>query len=209
MSGGIDELLDGATSSASSSSSGATAPASTRRSWWHRNRLSLLALVLIAPLTVTVLFWGEYDTYFGVRPSRAVPVAADTTAVYGGAEWTVTSVRRVGAGDAGVRPGAIPDGADAILVAVEIEPEAENAPACTLRLHETRASGGDRSTSAELGARVFADDPLGVSGCSSDETTTYTATAAFFVPADARGDMSLDVIAGDELPRFLRMRLSD
>lgn len=204
MSGGIDGLLDDATSSASASSSD-----SIRRSWWRRNRVSLLALMLIAPLTVTVLFWGEYDTYFGVRPSRVVPVAADVTAVYSSAEWTVTSVRRVGAEDAGVTPGAVPDGADALLVAVEVEPGAENAPGCTLRLHETRASGGDRTFSAELSARIFSDDPLGVSGCSSDETTTYTATAAFFVPADARGDLSLDVIAGDELPRFLRMELSD
>jgi hypothetical protein len=181
--------------------------------WWRRNRVALVAVVLIAPVTVGVVFQKEWGG-FGAGPSAAaVEVAAGDDAFYGGTGWRVTGVDRIRWSSA---PGAereLPTGTDLVVVHLAVTPgdlEGGESTGCTLELDEGEGDRSARLWKPAPSTYVPYDPDDGASTyCDPSRTSPYELAASFLVPVDAGEDASLrlSVEAADELPRFLRITL--
>jgi hypothetical protein len=181
--------------------------------WWRRNRLALVATLVLAPLTVGVVFQKEWGGFSAGRPVDAVDAAVGEAAAFGGSGWRVTGSERVRwSSDPGVEQD-LPPGTDLVVVRLEVTPDELDAEGrstgCLMQLDEGRGARVSR-TWEPASAYLDLDFEPGVSsGCESERTGPYEATARFLVPVDAGedADLRLGIQVADELPRFLRVTL--
>lgn len=166
----------------------------TLRGWLRRNRLALAALVVVIPAAVVVIGGQEWITYYGYRPYAPVDVAEGDRIDFAGATFGPAQVRDV----TGAHRDGIPDGARVLAAEFTVVP-GESAPGCTVSLRE---AGGAQRHWVPSG---MVPDWSGDTFCPTDAAGPYDVSTPFVVPADAAGPFLIEVIAGDEAPRYLRL----
>jgi len=185
-----------------------------RPGWFRQNRLALLAVLVLLPVTLGIMFAYQWLGYFERFPSRPVDVATGDSIQYGRSEWRIDSTDRFGADSARGQERGLPAGTDLIVVTVRVVPSSTGTDKehdlCTVRLEETGGEHPTRSWANATGAAV----PLTGTGpdltsCSRELRTPYTFDAQFVVPADT-GDWSALTLGASvvtELPEYARFSL--
>jgi hypothetical protein len=186
-----------------------------RVGWLRRNRRALLAILVLLPATLGIVFANQWIGYFDEWPSRPVNATAGDTLDYGNANWQVEPADHVSGDSAQGRERNLPAGTDLVVVTVDVDPTGTGPDGvpdlCSVRLEE---SGGGAAT------RSWANVPSGsipldgagpeLTSCSSELSTPYSFDAEFVVPADAGEDTTLAVhiIVAGELPEYARFTLN-
>lgn len=171
-------------------------------SWWRRNRVALVALLVLAPLTAAAVGWQEWYQFFGFggRPVTAVSVAQDDTAELAGAEW---GPLRGGEID-DVSGLDVPEDTRLIAVAVPVNPSVEGIGCETPKLVEQATGREWRPVRLEIGLPWSADEP---ETCLSEGADPYELIVPFVVPEDATGPFWVDVRPYGAGASFLRFTL--
>ena len=181
--------------------------------WWRRNRVALVATLVLAPLTVGIVFQNEWGGFREGRPVEPVDVAVGADTDFGTTTWRVDGADRIRwSSDPGVER-ELPVGTDLVVVRMTVIPHAIvdwASEGCTLMLDE---ADGDRSARTWEPASpsyldLDFDDPT-TTGCDSTRLGRYEAAVGFLVPVDAGedADLRLAVQTVDQLPRYLRITL--
>jgi len=168
-------------------------------SWWRRNRLALIVLVAVAPLTAAGILWHEWHQFYGydARPFIPVAVAEGDTAELAGATWG--PVRSAEVDDTGGFD--VPAGAKLLAVAVPVEPGDDGIGCRAPRLVEQATGREWESASLEIGLLPTADEP---EYCSTLDTAPYELIVPFVVPDDVEGPFWVDVWPQSAGGSFLR-----
>jgi hypothetical protein len=186
--------------------------------WWRNNRIALLAVVVLLPLTLGIPFANQWLGYFSTWPSVPEEVLGADPVEYGGTTWTVDGARRITAASAEGREYGLPAGSDLVVLDLGVAPEElddEGKSAfCDVRLQEL---DGDTITrvwgDSALDPIDFAYDEGASTGCISDENdplAEYRVQFTFVVPTDAATDgreLALQLSVFSELPDYIRFRL--
>ncbi|WP_213815363.1 hypothetical protein [Glaciihabitans sp. dw_435] len=190
----------------------ATPPAP--RSWWRRNRIALLVVVVLLPATLAITFAQQWLSYFDQRPSRPVDLSTSKTVDFADTGWRIVSTTRVAASSSEGADRALPPGTDLVSVTVDVTPHGlsgdDNSPMCTVRLEDFHGTGEDRSWSTVTsGAISLAGNGPDNVGCDSEESGPYSFTAEFVVPptAGSDSDLALSIAVVSEFPDYLRLTL--
>ena len=186
---------------------------SKRVGWLRRNSRALLAVLVLLPLTVGIMFANQWIRYFEEWPSRPVNAAVGETLEYGNARWRVESTDRVSADSAAGRERDLPAGTDLISVTVEVDPTGTGPDGvpdlCTARLEESGGGTVTRSWSnGSRGALLGGAGPL-LTSCSSEVSTRYSFEAEFVVPAEAgeSSSFTVNIAVPGFLPEYGRFAL--
>lgn len=180
--------------------------------WLRRNAVALTAVVVLVPVTLGVTFSNDWVAYYSTRPSQPVEVDAGSAADFAGTGWRVEGTERIAGGSAEALAADLPGGSDLVVVTVAVTPreldEEGASPFCEVRLEEQ--SGGE--TARSWGDATF--DPIDFegaddaeSGCTTDLTAPYRFEALFVIPSSVDSALALHLEVGDELPRYLSLRL--
>lgn len=156
--------------------------------WWRRQRLPLLALVVAATATIGVHLWFDAAPLAG--RDQPTYLMADGRAEIGGHDLTVTSARW----------DEFPAPAGSVTLSIRLDArsgaDAENCGAFLL----SEADGDRVWQDARRDVEIPFDDS-GESSCRAD-SPAYGILAVFLLPEDASGPFWFDVPAGDETARF-------
>lgn len=185
-----------------------------RPGWFRQNRVALLAVLVLLPTTLGIMFAYQWLGYFEQWPSRPVDVAAGDSVEYGRSEWRIESTDRFGADSVAGTERDLPGGTDLIVITVRVVPSGtgtdEEHDLCAVRLEETGGGNPPRSwTNASGGAVPLAGTAPERTSCSRELRTPYTFDAQFVVPADT-GDwaaLTLAISVDEELPEYARFTL--
>jgi len=175
-----------------------------RRSWWRSNAVALAALVVVLPATVAVTTVNEWSASASGQPSMVVAVEPGGQASYSGATWSDARLApRSDGSDLGIPPGT-----KLLVVTIDVDFEPGDPPSCTLTLSETTGQQR-RWRSADSDLVDWTTTEGTTSYCPSDAIGPYTVEVPFVLPDDAREPFTIDVVDGDQLPRFLRFGFGD
>jgi hypothetical protein len=167
-------------------------------SWWRRNTLALVALVLLLPATAIAVGWQEWYQFFGfgARAVTPVVVAEDETTDLAGATWGP------------VRGGEIEDLSgldvpeDTRLIAVGVPVDTGEGVACETPTLVEQSTGREWSpVRAEIGLESSAEEP---ELCLGSQTGSYELIVPFVVPEDVEGPFWVDVRPYDAGGSFVR-----
>lgn len=175
----------------------------TKRGWWRRNAVALVAVAVMLPATAIATGYNEWNDYYsGGRPVQPITVAAGDEVTFAGAQWGTAQIELADADDP--RAAGVPDDARLVVTTVNVPDGAECLPPM---LHEATGLAREwkEARNAELDWRT---SDGATSYCSIDQARHQVETP-FVVPADATGPFWLDLSIPSELPRFLRFALGD
>jgi hypothetical protein len=180
--------------------------------WFRRNRRALLAVVVLLPATLGIMFANQWVGYFAEWPSRPVPVAVGGSVDYADALRSITSSERVTGGSAAGAERGLPADTDLVSVTLSVTPggPVDDDDLCRVWLEESGGSHAARKWSPSGSGAISLDGPRPeVTSCSSELSDPYTFTAEFVVPADAgdTGQLSVGVAVASALPEFARFAL--
>ncbi|GAA5149556.1 hypothetical protein GCM10025768_12960 [Microbacterium pseudoresistens] len=166
-------------------------------SWWRRNRVALIALALLVPLTFGVIGAREWWTRFEDRP--VFPSEVSVGEVTAGAQWAGAEITDITARV----DRDVPEGTRVLLVRLDVEPLQDAVGCRNPVLREL--DGEHREWSAASGSLM----PRGadaVTECPDDSAAPFELVIPYVVPADA-GALALDVDVAVIRPGFLRFPL--
>lgn len=184
-----------------------------RVGWLRRNGRALLAVLVLLPVTVGIMFANQWIRYFEEWPSRPVNAAVGETLEYGNARWRVESTDRVSADSAAGRERDLPAGTDLISVTVEVDPTGTGPDGvpdlCTARLEESGGGTVTRSWSNGSRGALLGGAGPSLTSCSSDLSTRYSFEAEFVVPAEAgeSSSFTVNIAVPGFLPEYGRFAL--
>lgn len=185
-----------------------------RTGWLRRNRRALLAILVLLPATLGIMFANQWIGYFDEWPSRPVNATAGDTLEYGNAHWQVEPADRVTGDSAEGRERDLPAGTDLVVVTVDVDPTGTGPDGvpdlCYVRLEESGGGAATRSWANVPSGSISLDGPGPVlTSCSSDLSGPYSFEAEFVVPADAGEGTTLavNIIVGGSLPDYARFTL--
>jgi len=167
--------------------------------WWRRNAAALVAVAVLLPTTAAVIGAGEWWGANQGRPSIPTTIEARETGDFAGATWGPV---RIGTPSADALADA-PEGTRVIVVEVPVDPHGTTVSCGIPLLRETGGAQrrwNDALTDLDAGSR----NP---SQCPSDATAPFTIEVPYLVPSDAVGPFGLELTLGDQLPRYLLLRL--
>lgn len=181
--------------------------------WLRRNGRALLAVLVLLPLTVGIMFANQWLRYFEEWPSRPVNAAIGETLEYGNARWRIESTDRISADSDAGRERDLPAGTDLVSVTVEVDPTGTGPDGvpdlCAARLEES--GGGTVTRSWSNGSRSALLGGVGptLTSCSSDLSTRYSFEAEFVVPAEAgeSSNLTINISVPGFLPEYARFAL--
>lgn len=174
-------------------------PAPARPSWWRRNLVALLALVVLAPATALGIGWHEWHQFYGYdsRPFLPTVVEKGGSAELGGATWG--PVRTAVVDDtAGFD---VPEGTTLIAVGVPVDAGAEGVTCSMPRLVQQETGREWESVRWEIGLLPDSEEP---EYCTVDDTGAYELLVPFLVPDDVEGPFWVDVWPHSAGGSFLR-----
>jgi len=180
--------------------------------WLKRNRRALLAVLVLLPATLGIMFANQWLGYFEEWPSRPVPAAAGETIEYGNARWSIETSDRVLGDSAAGRERNLPAGSDLLVVTVAVDPTGTGPDGktdlCSARLEESGRQEATRTWSNTGPISLDGPGPERTS-CSSTLTTPYTFDAQFVVPADAgkASSLSVSIVVVEALPDYASLAL--
>ncbi|MFT4260412.1 hypothetical protein [Microbacterium sp.] len=171
-------------------------------SWWRRNRLALIVIVVLAPVTAAGILWQGWNQYygFGARPFAPIAVAEGDSAELAGATWGPVH-------SAEVEPEGfdVPSGARLIGVAVPVAPDGDPVSCVRPRLIEQSTGLEWESAALEIGHLPSTEEP---DICALDTADPYELIVPFVVPADAEGPFWVYVWPQEAGGSFLRFDTS-
>jgi len=180
--------------------------------WLRRNIRGLVAVVVLLPVTLGIMFATQWISYFEGWPSRPVNVRAGDTLEYGNARWHIEGFDRVLGDSAAGRERDLPAGTDLLVVTVLVDPTGTGPDGvpdlCAVRLEESGADTPTRRWSN--GGAISLDGALSAhTSCSSEVSTRYTFDAEFVIPTDAgeSSAFSVDIYVEDALPEYASFAL--
>lgn len=171
----------------------------TRRGWWRRNALPLVAVAVLLPATFGVVGWNEWNDYFSGRPTQPVVAPPAASVEFEGAVWGPAEIEVV---ERGAELDA-PVGSQVVMVAVPVDPGPDAATCLPPTLRE---STGARREWQDVTFEIGWSPPSGQLGsCAGTGTDPFTITVAFLVPLDATGPFAVELVSPEALPRFARL----
>jgi hypothetical protein len=184
------------------------------RGWFRRNSRALLAILVLLPATLGIMFANQWLGQLDERPSRPVDVAVGDSVDYGRASWTIAGTERVPGTSAAGRERDLPPGTDLIVVTVGVSPSGPGTDGeqdlCSVRLEESRSDGTTRSWSNAAGGRIdLGGDGPAITSCSAGLSSPYVFDAEFVVPVET-GDvdtLTADIVVVHALPEYARFAL--
>lgn len=182
------------------------------RPWFSRNARALVAVAVLAPLTIGVVFWKSWSDYFGQRPSIAVVAEAGETADFADTGWTVLRTERITSDSASGAEYSLPEGSDLVVVTVRVDTTdrgTDGSLFCDGVLVEHRPGDVDRRWGDALTSGIDYRSPDDVTyGCDSEQTGAYDAEWTYVIPSDAGDELALAVEVVEEFPNYLELPLS-
>ncbi|WP_157518281.1 hypothetical protein [Microbacterium resistens] len=172
------------------------------RGWWRANRLSLLALLLLVPVTGGVIAGYEWWDYYFARPSFPVTPGKDGTVALAGASWG--PARAVVLEDTtGL---TVPPGTKVIGVGVPVvpdDPDGEPGDTACMEPMLVQQSTGRRwePMRFELGLRFSDDEP---ETCALQGPEPFELVLPYIVPEDVQGPFWIDITSSESYPSFPR-----
>ncbi len=159
--------------------------------WLRRNRIALIALAVLLPVTAGVMSWSAWSGYRSNQPTERVPIAGGAVnyagAIIGPAEPTELDAAAHG----------LPAGTRLIRIVLPVSPAAGERATC--QTPELWDRGGERRW-AERSDAIGAEPLDRVTACTSEESP-YELVLDYVVPDDVR-ELSLAVLSPAELPVF-------
>lgn len=95
----------------------------TVTTWLHRNAVALVAVAVLAPVTVAAAGYEDWQDYRHRQPPAQAATGDTGTVEYAGATWRLVSVQRVTAlpAETDDHPVPLPDDVDVVIVNVGVE----------------------------------------------------------------------------------------
>jgi hypothetical protein len=182
--------------------------------WFKRNGIAAAMILVLVPATIAVTFSTDWGTYLSSRPTQPVDVGVGHSTQFNGTQWRVADSHRISAESREGVDAGLPAGSALIVVTIEITPEELNADGkssyCTVRLGEYDGASDDptRTWGDAISAPIDYRIPEGTeSGCSREIVDPYLVTSTFVVAGDAGDNLGVQLEVGEELPRYLLLRL--
>ncbi|WP_435747628.1 hypothetical protein [Microbacterium sp. PMB16] len=171
-------------------------------SWWRRNRLALIALAVVVPVTAGGVGWHEWHQYFGFggRPFQPVLVEDGDSIEFAGAEW---GPLRGGELD-DLSGFDLPDGTTVVAVGIPVDPDAKGVSCTTPVLVDQETGREWRAARSEIGLLYNSEEP---ETCDSSTRGEYELIVPFVVPDDVEGPFWVDVWPQKAGGSFLRFSL--
>jgi hypothetical protein len=186
----------------------------TRHGWFRRNRWALLAILVLLPATLGIMFVNQWVGYFAEWPSRPVRVAVGESVEYADARRSIESVDRIHGASAAGQDRGLPTGTDLVVVTLTVDPTGSgpvgDRDLCTVWLAESGGPHGERKWS---NASTGAISPKGprpeLVSCSSELNDPYSFVAEFVVPVDAGKSttMTVGLAVAHALPAYASFAL--
>ena len=181
----------------------------THGGWWRRSRWALLALLVLVPAAVAAALSVDAFDYLASRPSGVTVVDRGDSAELDRATIRVVDSWTAPADSAAGERYEVPEGSALVSVTLELDATAASDDFfCTVMLLEAdrdrRWRSGFPDTDYFPGEGLPDDVP---SGCSWAEVP-FPFEATFLIPEDAVGEVVLEVVTPDLLPRAFHLRLS-
>lgn len=159
--------------------------------WLRTNRVALIALLVLLPVTAGVMSWSAWSGYASNQPTERVPIAGGAVnyagAIIGPAQPTELDAEAFG----------LPKGTRLIRVVLPVKPAPGQRATC--QAPELWDRGGERRW-AERSDMIGAEPLDRLTACTTDESP-YDLVLDYVVPDDAR-ELSLAVISSEDLPVF-------
>lgn len=182
-----------------------------RQSWWRKARAPLIALVVLVPAAIAAGLSVDAFDYLNSRPRVVTTVAAGEATRLGEVGFRLTDSWVAEADSAAGVEYGVPTGTALVSVTVEIDPTdaSEEFTSCEMNLLQP---GPDRRWGESIGDTDYwpdhdaaGDVPVGCAPFAS----AYPRELVFVIPADAVGQVVVEVVIGSKLPQALQLRLPD
>lgn len=170
--------------------------------WWRRNRRSLLAVVVLVPLTVGVAGGWEFWKQVQGRPTFAVTADAGTTIDFDGITFGPATAEQITVPDV-----ELPPGTKVVAVSVPVDRHGAST-ACSIPV--LRELGG-QGRLWEADHQILRWDWRLHTFCPADPEADsfpdgpFTIDVPFIVPDDVTGKLGVEFTLVDELPRYVRL----
>lgn len=168
------------------------------RGWWRRNAVSLVAIAVLAPVTVGAIAVNEWSAYDLGHATKPIGVEPGESARYDGAQIGPASAEFTDA------PGA-PSGTRVVSATVLITPGEEPISCVAPVLREAGGAGRQWSEASFDLEREY--DPALKTSCDSELPIRYSLTLRYLVPEDATGPFVIELSAADAYPHYVRLRV--
>lgn len=176
---------------------------SSERRWYWR---SLWALIIIVPLSLFTISYGDYDEMSRYTDLYPTEVAAGEIKHYGGSDWQFYGLRKV---EEGIRPGALPAGSVPVIARFLVEIGDTNLRElwlmCAIRL--TDKAGRSWSPTSIPGMR---SPENGIETCTSamfsgaEKGTRMVIEEQFLVPVNVADEVRPTLGVYSERPYYLK-----
>lgn len=170
--------------------------------WWRRNRVALVALVVLLPLTAGVV--GGWEWWKRAQGDTVFPVtaAAGETVELAGISFGPAAAREISI------PGEeLPPGTKVVSVSVTVDRDGGATPCSRPLLHELHGEGrtwGDDATTVTWESAGFAFCPSDPEDESFPDGP-FTIEVPYVVPDDVAGPLAVEFTVANELPRYVRL----
>jgi hypothetical protein len=173
--------------------------------WWRRNRRALIAVIILLPLTAGVAGGWEWWKRVQGRPTFATIAPAGEAVDFGGITFGPATAEEITVPDVD-----LPENTTVIAVDVEIDRHGATTACSTPVLREL--SGEGRLWEADMSKVGWASRYY--TFCPSDPdqdsfpTGPFSIDVPFIVPDDVVGELGVEFLVVDELPRYVRLVVS-
>lgn len=168
--------------------------------WWRRNRIALLAIVVLLPVIGIGTWLYQWQIGFSMKPAQTAVVAkADSTVDLNGATWGP-----IQAGEARDVTGLdVPEDTRVIISIIPVDPDADEVHCEAPRLVQQSTGRQWKPLRSELGVPYVTEE---YERCNPGLAEPYQLVVAFVVPDDASGPFWVDVTSLTDA-RFVRFSI--
>lgn len=170
----------------------------TTSSWWRHQRVALIALVVLVPLTAFVIVGNAVRYDRATNPTDPIAVRFGASTTYGGA--TVGPIAATATTDS-----AEPGDTKVIRVTIPIA----NGTSLNCWPPDLTEVSGSRRTWKESSSRLADTDFSTITYCDSTRTDPYEIELSYLVPADAVAPFSIEFYDDELLPSFVNFELPE
>lgn len=169
--------------------------------WWRRNAMPLIALAVLAPVTIGVIGWNEWQEYFQGRSTSAIaPETEDGTVELGGATWGPIRSQYL----ENVEGLTLPEGAEVLVAVIPVVPGDEPVSCFPPTLIEQSSGREWNEGRFDLGLTSSSEEPT---SCDSTVTEPYELLMPYIVPEDAEGPFWVNIAPSAATPKIVQFSI--
>lgn len=182
---------------------------STRTSWWRRNLVALIAVVVLGTGAVLFAFAYDWQSYQNANPTQPVDIARGGSGELAGGTFSIGALEVLpGDTDDGRRHGITP-GTDVVVLDLDITPRPDGDPddyvLCEIRLRAPSPAGEREWWPQTFNPTTYPEPEAEGYGCDVAGGDPYRLRQYFVVPAGGAEGAHVLVTVLEELPRALRL----